>query len=128
MAVVRETIVSISPRNAVSLWALGFAGAGSVLAIAPKRFARDTAWGASPWQREIAIWNIGTLVGIARLRLDSDDPDRALAEGFSVLSALFAVNHAATIVRAPRKSGHWVAFVANVVGLTAGLVALRPQR
>lgn len=117
--------MSFTPRDAVTLWALGFAGAGSVLVAAPNRFARDTAWGASPWQREIAIWNIGTLVAIARLRRDGEDPDRALAEGFSVLSALFAANHAATIVRAPTKLGHWTAFVANAVGLTAGWFALR---
>jgi hypothetical protein len=111
--------MKLSARHVVTLWTLGFLQAGSILAIAPKRFSRDTAWEASPWQREIAIWNAGAVATVVELRRGDGDIDEALGRGFTVLSTLFTINHAAQIVRTPKKAGHWLAAGANAFALVA---------
>lgn len=92
----------LSSRAAVNLWTGGFATAAVVQGLFPRAFARYTAWGRNDgWQREIAIWNLGTLTVIAALRREGADADRSLIAGFSVLSALFGVNHLAAALRSP---------------------------
>lgn len=121
-------MLKLTKRRAIDLWILGFIQAGAILTIAPKRFARDTAWGYSPWQREIAIWNVGMVTAALSLRGRDAETDQALGRGFSVLSALFAANHLAELRRSPSKAGHWLAAIANLAGLGAWVIARRIDR
>ncbi len=114
-----------TPRVAVNLWTAGFATAAAVQSTCPRRFARNAKWGHNDgWQREIAIWNIGTLTLIAALRRESADPDRALIAGFAVLSALFGANHLAAALKSPGSWSNWLGATANAIGLATGLAAL----
>jgi hypothetical protein len=95
----------------------------------PCRFARATKWGYNDgWQREIAIWNLGTLTAIVALRREAADVDRSLIAGFSILSALFGANHLAAALQSPRSWGNWLGAASNGVGLTTGLAALAGER
>ena len=112
-------------RDAVNIWTAGFAAAAILQGLAPRRFARDTKWGHNDgWQREIAIWNLGTLTTIAALRREDADPDRSLIAGFAVLSSLFGANHLAAALHSPRSWSNWIGAGANAVGLGAGLAAM----
>jgi len=114
-----------TPRDAINLWTIGFAVAAVIQGAAPRRFSRHTKWGYDDgWQREIAIWNIGTLTTIAALRRENADLDRSLIAGFSVLSALFGANHLAAALRSPRSWGNWLGATSNAAGLMAGLASL----
>ena len=118
-----------TPRDAVNLWTVGFATAAVIQGAGPRRFARHTKWAYSDgWQREIAIWNIGTLTTIAALRRGNDDPDRSLIAGFAVLSALFGANHLAAALKSPRSWGNWLGATSNAAGLSVGLLALLRER
>ena len=117
-----------TPTVAVNLWTVGFAVSAAVQGLGPRRFASHTKWDYSDgWQREIAIWNIGTLTLIAALRRDGADPDRSLIAGFAVLSGLFGANHLAAALRSPRSWGNWLGATANTVGLATGLAALHDR-
>jgi hypothetical protein len=114
-----------TPPDAVLNWTAGFAGAALIQGLFPRTFARATAWGPNEgWQREIAIWNLGLLTTIWKLRQPDADVDRALATGFSVLSGLFGINHLAAASRSPTSWGNWLGAGANAVGLGVGLAAL----
>ena len=116
-------------RDAVNIWTAGFAGAAVLQGLAPRRFARGTSWGPNDgWQREIAIWNLGTLTTIAALRRENADPDRSLIAGFAVLSSLFGANHLAAALHSRRSWGNWIGAGANAIGLGAGLAALANAR
>jgi hypothetical protein len=118
-----------SARAAVNLWTAGFASAAVIQGLFPRRFARGTKWGYNDgWQREIAIWNVGTLSAIAALRREPADVDRSLIAGFSVLSALFGANHLAAALQSPRSWGNWLGAASNGVGLATGLAALARER
>jgi hypothetical protein len=115
-----------TPRAAVNLWTSGFLASAVIQGLFPRAFARASAWGYNDgWQREIAIWNVGTLTAIAALRREGADIDRSLIAGFAVLSALFGANHLAAAMRSPRSIGNWVGAAANASGLGAGLAALK---
>ena len=121
--------MSATPRDAVNLWAVGFAAAAVIQGVGPRRFARHAKWGYNDgWQREIAIWNIGTLTTIAALRRENADPDRSLIAGFGVLSALFGANHLAAALKSPRSWGNWLGAASNALGLATGLAALDDSR
>jgi hypothetical protein len=115
--------------DAVNIWTAGFAAAAIIQGLAPRRFADTTKWGHNGgWQREIAIWNLGTLTTIAALRGRNADSDGALIAGFAVLSSLFGANHLAAAVHSRRSWGNWVGAGANAVGLATGLAALANAR
>jgi hypothetical protein len=58
-----------TPKDAVNLWTAGFATSAVIQGLGLRWFARMAKWGYNDgWQREIAIWNIGTLTLIAPLR------------------------------------------------------------
>ncbi|HZA90770.1 MAG TPA: hypothetical protein VE401_11125 [Solirubrobacterales bacterium] len=121
--------MSATPRDAVNLWAVGFAAAAVIQGVGPRRFARHAKWDYNDgWQREIAIWNIGTLTTIAALRRENADPDRSLIAGFGVLSALFGANHLAAALKSPRSWGNWLGAASNALGLATGLAALDDSR
>jgi uncharacterized membrane protein HdeD (DUF308 family) len=114
-----------TPRDAVNLWAIGFATAAVIQGVGPRRFAHHVKWDPNDgWQREIAIWNIGTLTTIAALRRENADRDRSLIAGFGVLSALFGANHIAAALKSPRSWGNWLGAASNAVGLATGLATL----
>jgi uncharacterized membrane protein HdeD (DUF308 family) len=114
-----------SPRAAVNLWTAGFGGAALIQGALPRAFARSTRWGYNAgWQREITIWNVGTLTAITALRRHGVDADRSLIAGFGVLSALFGANHLHAALRSPRSLGNWAGVLANGVGLAAGIAAM----
>jgi hypothetical protein len=116
-------------RDAVNIWAAGFAVAAILQGLAPRRFARDTAWGHNDgWQREITIWNLGMLTTIVALRREHTDPDRSLITGFAVLSSLFGANHLAAALHSRRSWGNWLGAGANAIGLGTGLTALAGAR
>jgi hypothetical protein len=107
---------------------MGFAGSAAIQGLAPRWIAAGSAWPESlGWQREIAIWNVGTLVLIAGLR-DEPAAEVPLIRGFVVLSGCFAFNHAIALVRSPGRRSHWMGTAANAVGVIAGLRALRSRR
>jgi hypothetical protein len=109
----------------VNLWASGFAASAAIQGLFPRAFARRTKWGDNDgWQREIAIWNVGTLAAILASRRWPADPDRAFAAGFAVLSSLFGANHLAAALESPRSVGNWLGAAANGAGLAVGLAAL----
>jgi hypothetical protein len=115
----------VTPRTAVNLWTAGFAGSALIQGLFARRFAAGTHWGHNGgWQREIAIWNLGTLTTIAALRRDPTDVDAGLLRGFAVLSALFGANHLVAAVRSPRSLGNWAGAVANATALAAALPIL----
>jgi hypothetical protein len=117
----------LTPPAAVNLWTAGFATAAVVQGLFARRFALGTPWGYSKgWQREIAIWNLGTLTTVAALRRGLD-ADRSLIAGFSVLSALFGVNHLDAALRFPRSWSNWLGASANTVALVTGLGALATE-
>jgi hypothetical protein len=119
----------MTPRDAVNVWSAGFAAAATIQGLARRHFARQTSWGENEgWQREIAIWNLGTLTIVAALRRERADPDRSLIAGFAVLSALFGANHLAAALDSPRSWGNWVGAGANAIGLAVGAAALAGPR
>jgi hypothetical protein len=119
----------LTPRTAVNLWTAGFASAALIQGLSARRFARATKWGYNGgWQREIAIWNLGTLTLIAALRREGADADRSLIVGFAVLSALFDANHLAAALQSPRSWSNWLGAASNSVGLAAGITALAKRR
>jgi uncharacterized membrane protein HdeD (DUF308 family) len=114
-----------TPSDAVLNWTAGFAAAALIQGLFPGVFAGGTSWGRNDgWQREIAIWNVGQLTTVFAVRRPGAEVDRALASGFSVLSALFGLNHLAAAMRSPRSWGNWLGAGANAVGLGVGLAAL----
>lgn len=116
-------------RTAVNLWTAGFAGAAVIQGVFPRHFARGTKWDYNAgWQREIAIWNLGTLTAIAALRRDDSDVDRGLIAGFAVLSACFGANHLSAALQSPRSLSNWLGAISNGVGLAAGIAALTANR
>jgi uncharacterized membrane protein HdeD (DUF308 family) len=118
-----------TPRDAVNLYAVGFAVAAVIQGVGPRRFARHAKWGYNDgWQREIAIWNIGTLTTIAALRRENADPDRSLIADFAVLSSLFGANHLVAALKSPRSWGNWLGATSNAVGLATGLATLGGSR
>ncbi|ADG97055.1 conserved hypothetical protein [Segniliparus rotundus DSM 44985] len=118
-----------SERFAASWWTLGFGGAMILQGVFRKQFAEHTFWGYNGgWQREIAVWNLGTVVTALSLAKEPEAPARAQVRGYAVLSALFAVNHLAAAARSPRSWGHWAAAGANAAGLAVGLPALLRAR
>jgi uncharacterized membrane protein HdeD (DUF308 family) len=112
-------------RAAVNLWTAGFAASAVIQGLFPEAFARGTKWGYNDgWQREIAIWNLGTLTTVAALRREGADVDKGLIAGFAVLSALFGANHLWAALRSPRSLGNWLGAASNGVGLGVGIAAL----
>jgi uncharacterized membrane protein HdeD (DUF308 family) len=117
-----------APATAVKLWTAGFAAAAVIQGLFARRFALGTSWGYSKgWQREIAIWNLGTLTTVAALRRGID-ADRSLIAGFAVLSALFGANHLDAALRSRRSLSNWLGASANGVALAVGLAALASER
>jgi hypothetical protein len=124
-----DPIIAVTPRRAVDLFVVGFGLAGLGLAVAPRRTASTMAWGyGSGWQREIAIWNAGTLVTIFAVRRSGLDGERSLLKGYATLAALFALNHLASAVKEPKRWGHWSTAGMNLIGVAAAATALRARR
>jgi hypothetical protein len=118
-----------SVRDARNVWITGFALAAVLQGVFRRRFAQGSAWGYSPgWQREIAVWNVGTLVTAAGLAGLGPDADRAQVRGFAVLSTLFGLNHLVAAWRSPRSGSNWFGAGLNAVGITVGLAALSAPR
>lgn len=111
----------------MNLYALGFVIAGVGQSVMHRRVGQNSRWGQSGWQREVVIWNAGTVATIAALRATKGQPDRALAAGFTALSTMFALNHAHAIVR--EEDGgvmtHLEALALNLGGIALGVAALR---
>ncbi|MGB3772298.1 MAG: hypothetical protein WBA00_14260 [Rhodococcus sp. (in: high G+C Gram-positive bacteria)] len=115
-------------RSAAASWLAGTAAALVVQGVFPKRFAESTAWGYNEgWQREIAIWNLGTLVAGGVIVAGKDDPVRAQLRGLGVLSLLFGLNHAEAAVRT-NKPGNWAWAAINAGGVITSVVGLSNSR
>jgi hypothetical protein len=115
-----------TPREAVNLFTAGFGGAALGLALLPKTVARTMSWGyGSGWQREIAIWNLGTLTAACALRKPGSQVDTSLLRGFVTLSGLFAANHLAAAFKSPKSIGHWATAAMNLSSVVLGVSALR---
>ncbi|WP_067889388.1 hypothetical protein [Nocardia vaccinii] len=111
--------------EALSIFAVGFGGAAAVMAAAPKPVAATMSWGpGAGWMREIVIWNLGTLVGLVGARNADEEVKRGLVRGYTVTSALFAINHFASALRSPRAVGHWATGLMNVGAVVTGVAAL----
>ncbi|WP_328856216.1 hypothetical protein OG579_12690 [Williamsia herbipolensis] len=111
-------------RTATATWLAGTAAALVVQGVFPEKFAETTAWGVNAgWQREIAIWNLGTLVAGGAIVAGDSDPIRAQLRGLTVLSALFGTNHAVAALRSGRP-GNIAWAVINGAGVVSSLAAL----
>ncbi len=120
----------ISPKATVNLYGLGFVVAGVGQAVMNRQVGQKSRWGQSGWQREVVIWNAGTVASIAALRATPGDPDRALAVGFTSLVTMFAANHAYAIAREDGggTKTHLEALALNLAGIALGVSALRQPK
>jgi hypothetical protein len=112
---------NFNSRSLVIGWLFGFVGAGLALSVDQKRTADRSCWGWSPWQNEIAIWNLGAIVMIIGVLLTKKDVEPALLPGLFILSLAFCINHVVAIIRHPerRYPTNIAAAVANGVGVIA---------
>lgn len=116
----------LSVQVAAGLWLAGTSTALVTQGLFGRRFARDTAWGYNGgWQREIAVWNLGTIVAGTVLVPMGPEAARAQLRGLMVLSTLFGINHLVAAVRSPRSWSNWIGAGMNAVGLAVGLPALK---
>ena len=74
-------------RILVISWIVGFVGAGLALSVNQKRTSDQSCWGWSPWQNEIAIWNLGANVMLLGVLASKEDVEPALLLGLFVLVA-----------------------------------------
>jgi hypothetical protein len=117
-------------RSLVISWVIGFVVAGFALSVQQKRTADQSCWGSSPWQNEIAIWNLGAIVMMAGVLWSKKDVEPALLPGLFVLSLAFCINHVVALLRhrERRYPTNIAAAVGNGVGVVAILVHLALQR
>jgi len=82
-------------------------------------------WGYSPWQREIAFWNLGIVI-VAILLLVKKEYTTAtlLTKALTAMSFLFGANHLFAVLSDSSKLGHWIALVANLIAFVLGLIVL----
>ena len=120
-------LLNITPKRAVDIWNLGFLTAGVGQTIMGNRLANGSRWGKSGWQREVIIWNVGTVTALTSLRANPDEPDRALTTGFTTMSTLLALNHIYALAKESGggKSTHLKALAMNVGAIGVGFAALR---
>lgn len=124
-----RAFVAPNLSEALNIFAMGFAGAAAAMGVVPKVVSRTMAWGPGKgWIREIVIWNIGTLIGLRSISTSDDTTKRGVIRGYTVTSALFAVNHLAAGLTEPRKVGHWATGLMNVSAVLTGLGALRRDK
>lgn len=90
-------------RTLVFSWLVGFVVAGLALSVGQRKTAADSCWGASPWQNEIAIWNLGGTLILAGALMHGHGIEPALLPGLFVLSLAFAINHLVALRRHPDK-------------------------
>ncbi len=99
----------------------GIRDAGRVSASVRRR---DGVGGNGGWQREIAVWNLGTLVTTIGLTGSGAEVDRAQARGFAVLSTLFGINHLVAAVQCPRSISNGSGALVNAAGVAVGAIGL----
>ena len=119
-----HTMEYFNARTLVISWIVGFVGAGLALSVSQKRTADQSCWGASPWQNEIAIWNLGAIVMLLGVLWSKKDVEPALLPGLFVLSLAFSINHIVALRRHRdrRYPTNVAAAVANGIGVVAILV------
>jgi hypothetical protein len=117
-------------RSLVISWVVGFVVAGLALSIGQKRTADQSCWGGSPWQNEIAIWNLGAIVMLLGVLWSKKDVEPALLPGLFVLSLAFCINHVVALGRHRdrRYPTNIAAAVGNGVGVVAILVLVALQK
>jgi hypothetical protein len=112
-------------KTVLRLWAAGFVGAALTQGLWPRRFADRTAWGYNAgWQREIAMWNVGTLAALAAVQTAEDAVQRRVACAYAFLMVLFGANHVGAGLQSRRSWGHWIGAGANGAGLLTALPLL----
>ncbi len=111
-------------RQLVISWVIGCVVAGLALSVKQQRTADQSCWGSSPWQNEIAIWNLGFVTMMAGVLWAKKDVEPALLPGLFVLSLAFCINHVVALLRHrdQRYPTNIAAAVANGVGVVAILV------
>jgi len=92
----------------------------------PAQLGAASAWGVSPgWQREIAFWDLGMFIVIARtLRTNDLVSIRTVAIALVLLQLLVATNHAAAAIQTHALLNTVMAAV-NYGSLLFGMLALR---
>lgn len=88
-----------SARQLVISWLVGFVVAGFALSVKQKRTSEQSCWGWSPWQNEIAIWNLGGIVMLLGVLWSEKGVEPALLPGLFVLSLAFSINHIVALLR-----------------------------
>ncbi|MBN7560195.1 hypothetical protein [Mycobacteroides abscessus] len=118
-----------SVQVAAGGWLLGSAVALVIQGLFRRGFAKGTDWGYNGgWQREIAVWNLGTIVAGTSLLRMGEQAARAQVRGYAVLSTLFGINHLVAALRSRRRSSNWAGAISNAAGLTLCLAALNSSR
>jgi hypothetical protein len=117
-------------RQLVISWLVGFVVAGFALSVNQKRTSEQSCWGSSPWQNEIAIWNLGAIVMLLGVvwRHPGVEPD--LLPGLFVLSLAFSINHIVALRRHRdrRYPTNLAAAVFNGIGVVAILAHFALQK
>ena len=92
----------------------------------PAQLGAASAWGIAPgWQREIAFWDLGMFIVIARtLRTNDLVSIRTVAIALVLLQLLVATNHAAAAIQTHALLNTVMAAV-NYGSLLFGMLALR---
>jgi len=111
-------------RTLVISWLVGFVVAGLALSVGQRRTSADSCWGASPWQNEIAIWNLGGSTMLAGVLLHGHGIEASLLPGLFILSLAFSINHLVALRRHTerRYPTNIAAATANGIGVLSMLV------
>ena len=118
-----EVIINnFTAQSLVIGWLVGFVVAGFALSVQQGRTAEQSCWGASPWQNEIAIWNLGATVMLVGVLVSNTGVEPYLLPGLFVLSLAFMLNHIVAIRRHPDK--RYPTNIAAATGNGIGVVAM----
>ena len=118
-----ESIVeTFTAQKLVIGWLVGFVVAGFALSVQQRKTAEQSCWGSSPWQNEIAIWNLGGTLMLIGVLVSNTGVEPYLLPGLFVLSLAFMLNHLVAIRKHSGK--RYPTNIAAATGNGIGVVAM----
>lgn len=110
-------------RYFIYWWMLAFGWAAFIQLFLPDKVASHTSWGMAPgWQREIALWNLGTiamLFGILKAKIPLT---RTVIPGLCFLFLLLGLNHLWQVLQTPGQHGFTIVIMNFIPLLAVSLV------